>query len=122
LVWGGFVPQKQLAPYLRGFAICILPHLTNELVRRSNPLKIWEYLATGKPIVSIDLPALNAVREFVDVARDHAHFIDLVAERVRTGPSQPSAAAQAAALNYSWNAIFQRLLQKLEPHLLSKRL
>ena len=120
LAWAGFVPQKQLAPYLRGFAVCIMPHLSNELVRMSNPLKIWEYLATGKAIVSIDIPALSAVREFVDLAQDHDHFIRLVAQRLRTGPPQPRAAAQLAARNYSWDAIFQRLLEKLEPHFRSK--
>lgn len=117
LVWAGFVPQTQLPMYLRGFDVCVMPHLANELVRMSNPLKIWEYLATGKPIVSVDLPALNGVRDFVDAARDHEHFIALVENRLKTGAPQPTAAAQAAAASYSWDAIFRQLLQTLEPHL-----
>jgi glycosyltransferase involved in cell wall biosynthesis len=115
VVWAGFVPQPELVPWLRGFDVCVMPHLDNDLVRRSNPLKIWEYLATGKPIVSVDLPALDPVREFVDAARDRDHFMELVELRLRQPRARPPSAAQAAAREFSWDNIFAGVLRHLAP-------
>lgn len=114
VVWGGFVPQPELAPYLRGFDVCIMPHLVNELRRRSNPLKICEYLATGKPFVSVELPALEKFRDLIDVARSREEFVVLVAQNLAQG-SDPAIIAQrqAAARAYSWEAIFAEVLDHL---------
>lgn len=118
IVWGGFVPQHALGPYLRGFAVCIMPHLVNELRRRSNPLKICEYLATGKPFVSVDLPALNAFRELIDVAHDREEFVALVEKNLQRA-SEPAMVArrQAAARAFSWDTIFADVLDQLQPRL-----
>jgi glycosyltransferase involved in cell wall biosynthesis len=114
VVWAGFVPQKELPPYLRGFDVCILPHLVNALRQRANPLKIWEYLATGKPFVSVDLPALEPARPFADIARDREHFVELVAERLASGATYPLEAAQAMARRYCWDALFAQVLRHLQ--------
>jgi glycosyltransferase involved in cell wall biosynthesis len=62
----GFRPYEQLPAYLRGFDVCIIPHLVNRLTRSMNPIKLFDYLATGKPIVST---SVAGVGEFADVVR-----------------------------------------------------
>ena len=93
-----------------------MPHLVNELRKRSNPLKIWEYLASGKPFVSVDLPAIDAAREFVDVAKDREHFIELVADALYRR-DKCCAGAQAAARCYSWDTLFNQAMTYLSPKL-----
>ena len=104
--WVGFVPHTELASVLRGFDVCILPHVVNELRRKANPLKIWEYLATGKPFVSVDLPALAPIRSHVRVASSPEDFVSLVSDALSEAEDQDSAVArQKAARTYSWDRL-----------------
>lgn len=116
--WIGLVPQPKLPPYLRGFDVCIMPHVVNELRRRSNPLKICEYLATGKPFVSIDLPALEPFREVVDIARDREDFVRLVEANLKARKDTDLIRRrQEMARAFSWDHIFEGVLQQLFPPL-----
>ena len=118
IVWTGFVPQPELPPYLRGFDVCIMPHLTNELRRRSNPLKICEYLAIGKPFVSVDLPAVHPFRGVIDVAADREDFVRLVADNLASSSlPQVVERRQAIARSFSWDRIFETVLGQLYPPL-----
>jgi hypothetical protein len=117
IIWGGFVPQQKLLPYLRGFDVSIMPHVVNDLRRMSNPLKIWEYLATGKPFVSVDLPALHPVRHIVGIAQDRQHFVRLVMERLRGVSNTTTREGQEAAKAYSWDSIFNQMMGCLGPRL-----
>lgn len=114
VVWAGFVPQPELPPYLRGFDVCIMPHLTNELRRRSNPLKICEYLAMGKPFVTVDLPAVQPFRDVIDVAEDREHFVRLVAANLAASPiPRDIERRREIARSFSWDCILETVLEKL---------
>ena len=122
IVWLGFVPQHKLPPYIRGFDVCIMPHVVNELRRRSNPLKIWEYLAMGKPFVSVDLPALQPVADLVDTARNADEFLNLVEKNLAQPPNPGMIVRrQTAARAFSWDAIFSEVLARLLSRLESEK-
>ncbi|HEV2827433.1 MAG TPA: glycosyltransferase [Pyrinomonadaceae bacterium] len=56
-----FLGQKQhdeLAPLIRNFDVCLVPYLINASTVTIAPVKINEYLAVGKPIVSTELPTV----------------------------------------------------------------
>ena len=52
----GEKPYSNIPDYVRYFDICIVPHKLNQLTRFMDPLKIYEYLALGKPIVATSIP------------------------------------------------------------------
>ena len=51
----------------------MIPFKINELTQNADPIKLYEYMATGKPIVSTDL---HEVKKFscVKIARDYNEF------------------------------------------------
>ena len=57
----GQKPHEELVDYIRRFDVCIVPYVNSVYTRTVVPTKINEYLATGKPVVSTDIPT---VREF----------------------------------------------------------
>ena len=61
--FAGQLPHQNLANWIEQFDVCIVPYLNNGLTATVVPMKIGEYLAMGKPVVSTDLPM---VREFND--------------------------------------------------------
>ena len=54
----GYRPYDRLPDYLRGFDVTVLPCLLNDYTRSMFPMKFFEYLAAGKPLVGTRLPAL----------------------------------------------------------------
>jgi glycosyltransferase involved in cell wall biosynthesis len=69
------VPYLDLPRYLVGLDVCILPYKVNELTRYSNPLKLKECLAAGKPVVSTALPEGMKLKEAVRVALGKEEFL-----------------------------------------------
>ena len=49
---------ESLPSYLKAFDVCIIPFLLNKLIKATHPVKFFEYLAAGKPIVSTKLPEI----------------------------------------------------------------
>lgn len=56
-------PYDRLPDYLRGFDVCLIPWVDNNLTKYMSPTKTPEYLAAGRPVVSTPVP---------DVAADYA--------------------------------------------------
>lgn len=67
-------PYSQLPAYLKGIDVAIIPSLINEYTASMFPMKFFEYLAAGKPVVATRLPALAEFAEYVHTADDAAGF------------------------------------------------
>jgi ubiquinone/menaquinone biosynthesis C-methylase UbiE/glycosyltransferase involved in cell wall biosynthesis len=59
----GEKPYKDLPGYLAYFDVCTIPFKIIPLTLATNPVKFYEYLSAGKPVVSVDLPELLAYKE-----------------------------------------------------------
>lgn len=70
----GYKSYDELPAYLRASTVCIIPFLLEEVTLATNPIKMYEYLAAGKPVVSTDLPeARNAPGVFI--GKSHEAFL-----------------------------------------------
>jgi len=114
--WLGFVERSNLPGYIQAMDVCIIPFRIIERTATMSPLKMWEYLATGKPIVSTDMPALDSCREFISVADGIDDFVAKV-EAAISQPENPERALQRRqiAQQNSWDRLFERLLGHLRP-------
>jgi glycosyltransferase involved in cell wall biosynthesis len=61
--------------YSQHWDVGLIPFIKNQLTDACNPLKIKEYLAAGKPVVSIDIPALRIYKDFIYIAKDSQDFL-----------------------------------------------
>ena len=79
IIFKGLVPQKELPAYISKFDICLNTFKSGRLSKDVSPLKFYEYLATGKPIVSTKEPL--QVADFSDciyIAENHDEFLKLI--------------------------------------------
>ncbi|MBI5408628.1 MAG: glycosyltransferase [Nitrospirae bacterium] len=73
--WMGHRPMEVLPNYLKAFDVCIIPYAPEDPFNIScSPLKLYEYLATGKPIVSTRLPTVDEYSDVVHIGNDYKEF------------------------------------------------
>jgi len=73
----------ELPKYLGSFDVCMIPFIQNELTLNTNPIKMYEYLAAGKAVVSTDLPEVRRYTGIVKIARSHKEFIAKIDEALQ---------------------------------------
>lgn len=64
--------------YIRAFDVCLVPHVDDALTRSMNPLKVYEYLAAGKPVVASGLAEMDVPPELLARVDDEGGFIAAV--------------------------------------------
>jgi len=69
LHWLGSRDYRDLPAYLSAFCVGLIPFRVDDYTRGRNPGKLFEYFATGKPVVSTDLPEVVAFGELVYVGK-----------------------------------------------------
>ncbi len=62
----GEVPYASLPEHLAAFDVCTIPFRRTPLTEATNPVKLYEYLATGKPVVARRLPEIEPFSEVVE--------------------------------------------------------
>lgn len=110
VVFAGPRPHAELPAWLAHCDVALIPFLDNAHTRGSLPLKLWEYLAAGLPVVATDLPNFRelARQGTLRVARDGAGFV----EAVRGALDEPGAARAARtrlARDHDWRERIDQL-------------
>lgn len=109
----GTVEQSDVPAYVQHFDICLIPYKRNEYNEASFPLKFWEFMATGKPIVASGVPELEEYSEYISYAKSAKDFSQAV-ERILAANSKPDAARIALAQEHGWNSRARQLLRLLQ--------
>jgi glycosyltransferase involved in cell wall biosynthesis len=118
----GLVAPGAVAGLLERASILVLPNLPTTIsTRYTSPLKLFEYLAAGRPIVASDLPALrevlqDGVNALLVPAGDPAALAGAL-ERLASTPALADRLAQAAfddAARFGWDRRAERLDAVLE--------
>jgi glycosyltransferase involved in cell wall biosynthesis len=74
-IWIKKVAFEEIPQFLNYFDICIIPYLKNMHTKGILPIKIFEYFAAGKPIISTDLYSLNPYQQEVYLAKNNKDFL-----------------------------------------------
>ncbi len=105
---------NELPNYLKGFDVCINPFKINELSKTVNPLKVYEYLAAGKPIVSVDMPEVRILADVIKIAQNREEFIAFIEESLDRNDREQILKRIQKAKNYSWNSLFNEVIGYIE--------
>jgi glycosyltransferase involved in cell wall biosynthesis len=94
-------PHAQLSAFLRGFDVCVMPHLCNALTLSMDPTKLYDYLASGRPIVSTRVAGTERFAEVVRFGDTPEDFVREVESALCENGSQAPARLALARQN-SW--------------------
>jgi teichuronic acid biosynthesis glycosyltransferase TuaH len=102
IVFTGSQPYADLPDIMRAFDVCMVPHLVTPFTESLNPIKLWEYLAVGKPIVSTNVAGFRDYPNLVSVAATSDDFVSLIALASSETLDLP-AQRQEAARQHTWD-------------------
>lgn len=71
----GIITGNNLKEEISQFALCIIPFLSTKVSASVNPLKLYEYLACGKPVVVTDNFDYDDAKEIIYITKTHVEFI-----------------------------------------------
>lgn len=90
-----------LPAVLRGADVGLIPYAINDLTRSVFPMKVYEYLGAGLPVLATPLPALQGV-EAIDIASDAAELVAAVEHELTLDNPVRRQERSAAAASHSW--------------------
>ncbi|NNE09692.1 MAG: glycosyltransferase [Gemmatimonadetes bacterium] len=99
----GARPYDTLPGYIKGFDVCMIPFAINETTKNVFPMKFHEYLATGKPVVVIELPSLADFRDYCFSARGPDAFVAAIEDALVMPQARPQVPDEVAAAN-TWES------------------
>lgn len=77
------VSHDRLVEFSSHWNVSILPFVNNQQIRACDPLKLKEYLAVGKPIVSTKFPAVEKFQSHVFIAKTQSEFITHIDKAIK---------------------------------------
>ena len=98
----GRKPYDEVAGYMAAAQCLIMPWNKSEWIKACNPIKLKEYLAVGRPVVTTDFDALDGWRDLVSVAHAADDFAAAI-RRSLVADYDPTAARERVARE-TWDA------------------
>ena len=96
-------PHDQIPAYLRAFDACLMPYRLVPALLYANPIKLREYLAAGKPIVSTRIPEALHFGGLLSIADSADEFVPQLERCLSEDPSLPARRMESMR-NQSWAA------------------
>ncbi len=112
IVFTGSLPYTDIPDIMRCFNVCIVPHHVTPFTESLNPIKLWEYMAAGKPIVSADVAGFRDFANLVFIAATHEDFVKQLLIALKEDKST-SLDRQNVARQHSWDSRLNDVLRVL---------
>ncbi len=111
----GEIDYGDVPELVAGFDVCLVPFVEGDLTRCVNPVKVYEYLAAGKPVVATPLPELQLLPPgLVHLARPGPEFLEALPRAVAERDDHALASRrQEWAARQTWGARAEELLRVL---------
>jgi glycosyltransferase involved in cell wall biosynthesis len=106
-----------LPGYLRGFDVGIIPYRKTEITLNANPLKLLEYLSSGIPTVTTDLPAVRPYKDGLRIAKDAAQFEAAIKDALAETGAEARTARQALGRENSWRSRVELVESIFDKHM-----
>lgn len=110
VVMVGAQPYESLPGWAKSFDVAIIPYRDTEQTRHANPLKLREYLATGRPVVATPNPEIERFREWVRIARTGPEFLQQIEAALEAEPDAAAENRMAVVRPMTWRARVQSVL------------
>lgn len=104
-----------LPNYLKSFDVCIIPYIVSDgSIFNSSPVKLREYLAAGKPIVSTPVPEVEKFNQIVKTTNDKDEFVKSIELLLEGNNKEKIKIGQETVKNETWDAKAEEFSRHIE--------
>jgi glycosyltransferase involved in cell wall biosynthesis len=109
--FSGPVVHDRVRQYLAAFDVCVMPHIDTALTRCMDPVKLYEYVASGKPTVCSGVTVHSRFDGLVHRAATSEEFIAAVRVGLASGRAVPSGDVASFISENTWTKRIDALLE-----------
>ncbi len=114
----GAKPTQELAAYPQHFDVCTMPYVVNDYTRYIYPLKLHEYLASGRPVVGSPIHTLEEFSRVVRLASTPDEWETALGAALADGEDEDARASRrSVARKFDWDALTARIAGAIEDRL-----
>jgi len=116
----GTKDYNPLPNYVKAFDVCMIPYNINDYTKNCFPIKFFEFLASGKPVVTTNLPALKEFEGSVKYASGKEDFTRAIEESLEHDPNEMKQKRIEAAKQNSWESRISKIIGLIEKSIKGK--
>lgn len=110
----GAVSYTKLPQILHCFDVAIIPHKIDSFTQSMNPLKMYEYLAAGKPIVSTPVAGSDQFQDLVQLAVSPEDFVTGIDQALQNDTPELHSRRLHMAMQHRWEQRVELMLQVID--------
>lgn len=111
----GGKPSAEVIAYPQHFDVCIMPYGTNDYTKYIYPLKLHEYLASGRPVVGARIASLEPHRDVILLPETPEQWSSAIVESLdpAANTAECRTARQSLASRYDWGTLVRKIAETL---------
>jgi len=114
----GTKDYKTLKNYANKFDVCTVPFVINDITKATSPLKIFEYMALGKPIVTTAMDECKKYKS-IFIANNKEEFIELIDKAIeirKENNEEYFKTLKKEALENTWRSKTEEIIKLLKKY------
>lgn len=117
LLWLGRRPSVDVPRYIRSFDVCLIPFEGGSVAMTTNPVKIFEYFALGKPVVSTPMRELESFGRdgLLRIAEGEKNFASAIRASLTSPDDALAGRRERVAQDHSWRILADQMMAQLSP-------
>lgn len=109
-------PYATLGRWSKAIDVALIPQRRNRWIANANPLKLREYLAAGRPVVSVRNPEIEKFSRWVRIADDPASFLAAIEASLLDTGREAAEDRVAAVSDQTWERRVDSVVSTLLEH------
>lgn len=108
------IKYKEFSKYVSQFDVAIIPHKVNEFTKSMNPLKLYEYLACGKPVVTTPVAGIEKFKNLIYTASNKEEFNSKIQSALQDNNKELEERRIESVRKHSWKSRIKQMLDLVE--------
>ena len=107
----GIIPYQELPGFIRSLDVCLIPHKNTDYCKSMSPLKLFQYLASGRPIVSTSIGGLEKLKGYLMIGETYDDFVECIEQVLREDTEDMSRRRIEAVKKETWDNRVQGMFE-----------
>lgn len=103
------LPYEKIPALCASFDVCMLQWKMTEWIKCCNPLKMFEYMASGKPIVSVPIEEAKQYSDIISIAYNKEQFAGAIRWELHNDMPERARRRIEIAREHSWDKHVERI-------------